>query len=267
MHFLTPMGLLLGLLAAPLVALYFLRLRRRKVLVSSLLPWHAAKRSEQLASPFQRFRRNLLLLLQLALLLLLVLAAARPFVPSSQLASRSVVLVVDSSASMGATDGAPRRIDQALAEARALIDGLDVGDEALIIEAGAETKVVAPFTADRGLLRAALSTIDARESGATLEEGLRLAVSLARTRPDVEVVLLTDGGPGDLSAVPLGAVPVRAIRVGRSRDNAGVISLDLRRSPVSDQEQQLFVTVKNFGDTDQRGSVVVRLDGGSLVWR
>ena len=56
MHFLTPMGLLLGLLSVPLVALYFLRLRRRKVRVSSLLPWHAVKRSEHLASPFQRFR-------------------------------------------------------------------------------------------------------------------------------------------------------------------------------------------------------------------
>jgi len=76
---LSPAGLALGALAGPLIALYFLRIRRRRVRVSSLLPWHALQKSERLASPFQRFRRHLLLLLQLLALLLLTLAP--PFNP------------------------------------------------------------------------------------------------------------------------------------------------------------------------------------------
>ena len=74
----------LGLLAIPLIALYMLRVRRRRVRVSSLLPWHAVKQSERLASPLHRFRRHLLLWLQLAMLALLVFALLpKPVRPKS----------------------------------------------------------------------------------------------------------------------------------------------------------------------------------------
>ena len=55
MSFLTPLGLLLGGLAIPLTALYFVRLRRRRVQVPSLLLWHASKRSRQLRHRFNVF--------------------------------------------------------------------------------------------------------------------------------------------------------------------------------------------------------------------
>ena len=264
MSFLAPFGLLLGLLAVPLAALYFLRLRRRKVAVSSLMLWHAVRRSEQLASPFQRFRRNLLLLLQLLALLLLVLAFARPYLQTEARLARAVVLVLDTSASMGATDGSAAgdtRFDQARAEARALLDELGPGDEAMIVSAGPVTEVVAPFTRDKGALSVALDGVRLTQAAASLEEGLRLALSLARTRPDVEVVVLSDGGPDDLSGLPAGEVDVRYLRTGTQATNAGIVALDLRRSPVSEAERQLFVTVQNQGDVANRGSVELFLDG------
>ena len=106
MSFLAPWGLLLGALAAPLVALYFLKLRRKRVEVPSVLLWQAFQKSERLATPFQRFRNNLLLWLQLLALALLVLAFARPYLQTDVPVARSVVLVVDTSASMGATSSA-----------------------------------------------------------------------------------------------------------------------------------------------------------------
>ena len=260
MSFLAPFGLLLGLLAVPLAALYFLRLRRRKVPVSSLMLWHAVRRSEQLASPFQRFKRNLLLLLQLLALLLLVLAFARPFLETEAALARAVVLVIDTSASMGATDGAPTRFDQARQEAAAILEELGPGDEAMIVAAGPVTEVVAPFTRDKGALSLALDQVELTQAAASLEEGLRLALSLARTRPDVEVVVLSDGGPDDLSGLPAGTAEVRYLRTGSSTTNAGIVALDLRRSPVSEAERQLFVTVQNQGDKAGRGSVEVFLD-------
>jgi len=261
MSFLAPLGLLLGLLAVPLVALYFLRLRRRKVPVSSLMLWHAVRRSEQLASPFQRFRRNLLLWLQLLALLLLVAAFARPYLQTEVRQARSVVLVIDTSASMGATDGQPTRFDQAVSEARALLDELGPEDEAMVVSAGPVTEVVAPFTRDKGALGVALDSVRLTQAAASLEEGLRLALSLARTRPDVEVVVLSDGGPGDLSSLPAGDTEVRYLRVGTSTNNAGIVALDLRRSPVSEVDKQLFVTVRNLGEASGRGSVELFLEG------
>ena len=78
--------------------------------------------------------------------------------------------------------------------------------------------------------------------------------------PGVEVVVLSDGGATSLSDVPTGGADVRFVPVGRSDDNAAIIAIDLRRSPSSELQRQLFVTAQNFGGSDQDGSVEVYLN-------
>ena len=67
MTWLTPM--LMGVAAAvalpTLVILYFLKLRRRDLEVSTTLLWKKSIQDLQANAPFQRIRRNILLLLQL----------------------------------------------------------------------------------------------------------------------------------------------------------------------------------------------------------
>jgi Ca-activated chloride channel family protein len=265
--FLFPAGFALSALAIPLVALYFLRLRRRKVRVSSLLPWHALQKSEKLASPFHKFRRNLLLLVQLLLLALLVLAFTRPFFESEEGSFQSVVLLIDTTASMTSRDGSardasPTRFQRAVAEAERIVDALASTDEVMLVSSGPRTDVVVPFTRDHGVVERALGQLEVTEAEGGLEEGLRLALSLARSRPEVEVVVLSDGGPRDLTSVgPIGNAQLRFVRVGEGDQNAGIVALDLRRSPVSELEQQLFVTVRSFGTQSVSGSLEVYLEG------
>src|SRR4051812_26851607 len=87
-----------------LLILYFLKLRRRELAVSSTLLWKKAIQDLQVNAPFQKLRRNLLLLLQLLLLALLCLALSRPVANFSQGAARLSVILVDRSASMSATE-------------------------------------------------------------------------------------------------------------------------------------------------------------------
>lgn len=264
MHLLFPAGLALGVLAVPLTALYFLRLRRRRVVVPSLLPWHALRRSEQLMSPFQRFRRNLLLLLQLLALAALAAALARPYVEDAGAPVRSLVLVVDRTASMGARHGSGTRFDEAVRRGRQLVAGLSAADEALVLSAGATTEVVQPFTRDRAALDAALRGLAASESPGTLEQALALASSLSRSRQGVEIVVLSDGGPSDLASVPIDAGLVRYEPIGDADDrNAGIVALDLRRSPGAGLSPQLFVTARSFGGAPAEAALEVYV-GGAL---
>ena len=106
MSFLTPLGLLGGLLAIPIVLLYMLRLRRREVPVSSNYLWQQILLDREANTPWQRLRRNLLLLFQLLILAALVFALARPFIVVPSVSTGQTALLLDASASMNATDSA-----------------------------------------------------------------------------------------------------------------------------------------------------------------
>ena len=111
MPFTTPLALL-GLLFVPaVVAMYLLKLRRDETVVPSTLLWTRLVADVEANAPWQRLRRSLLLLLQLLLVAILALLAARPFLERPAGLARDVVLVVDTSASMGATDVVPDRLD------------------------------------------------------------------------------------------------------------------------------------------------------------
>ncbi|MFT7521694.1 MAG: Ca-activated chloride channel family protein, partial [Kiritimatiellia bacterium] len=260
MNFIAPLGLLLGLLAIPILALYFLKIRRRRVTVPSLLLWEQFAKTERLARPFDKFRQNLLLWLQLLLLLLLVLAFARPFLNSDVGMHRSMVLVIDNSASMAATDVNPNRLASAISAAQGVVSSMGPADEATVVVAGARTRVAAPFSRDQSLLYAALDTIEVDEANGSLREGLVLALSLARARTEVEVIVLSDGSNETFDSLPINDTPITFRRVGRSDANSGIVALDLRTSPASELDRQLFVTAQNFGDRTVQGTVQVYLD-------
>ena len=80
-------------------------------------------------------------------------AFARPYLNGQFTSGRSVVLVMDTSASMAATDEQPNRLSAAQIRATAAVDNLSPGDEVLLIEAGPQTRVVTSFSRDVSVVR------------------------------------------------------------------------------------------------------------------
>src|SRR5215471_1597554 len=129
MSFLTPLALVTFALSLPLVLLYFLKVRRRERRVSSLLLWESSRRDREASAFFQRLQRDPLLVLQILALLALTLALARPAVTVSGYGAKKVVVVLDASASMKATDVSPTRFVSAQREALGLVSRLGEGAE------------------------------------------------------------------------------------------------------------------------------------------
>jgi len=99
--FLAPIAFWTAAIVVPtLLILYFLKLRRRQEVVPSTLLWRRAVQDLQVNAPFQRLRKNLLLLLQLLILAAGITALARPIVETTVGDERSIVLLIDRSASM-----------------------------------------------------------------------------------------------------------------------------------------------------------------------
>ena len=124
---LIPVFWLLVFLPA-LVALYFLKLKRKDILVSSTLLWKRSLEDFRVNAPFQKLRRNWLLLLQLLVFLLLIFAAWRPRVAAKLGAGRSLIVLVDNSASTSAKENEGTRLE--LEKGEALEQPDDVADQA-----------------------------------------------------------------------------------------------------------------------------------------
>jgi hypothetical protein len=263
MGLLAPAALALAALAIPIVALYLLKIRRRERVVSSTLLWERLARDLEANAPWQRFRPNWLLLLQLLALLALVAALARPFWSVEAALGASTVVVIDASASMGATDVAPNRLVAAKDEVRELIERMPDGGEMMIAVAGAQARVAQPMTGDRGALRAALDDLEAEAGPAAIADALALAGAAAARLPDAEIVVVSDGDVATeaLEALP---VPARAVSVGSdSPKNLGLVTMAVGRGSGS---AELFVRVANAGALDRPARVTIFDDAtGAIV--
>jgi hypothetical protein len=259
MSLLAPFALLGALVVGPLiVAMYLLKLRREERTVSSTFLWRKMVRDVEANAPWQKLRRNILLLLQLLLLLLLVLALARPFFRTAGISGRNLIVIIDRSASMAATDLAPTRLEAAKRQAIELIDQLPDGGRATVIAAGGQMDMPASATTDRRQLRDAINAIAPLNGGGSdLVQPLTLASALAAREPESEIAIISDGNvkiPPDIK-VP---ATVRYFPVGRSQANVAVSALSLQPSAAG---QTLFAQATNYGPDPAHRRLDLYLDG------
>lgn len=261
MSFLTPLALGFAVFAIPIILLYMLRLRRREVSVSSTLLWTRLMRDREANAPWQRLRRNLLLLLQLLILAALVLALARPYREVPALGEGSMVVLIDASASMNATDVAPSRFERARDLASEMIQELVEGSTMTLIEVGAVPRVLIAGADDKGALREALETARPSTEIADWESALTLAAASIQGTTLPAIAVISDGGlPEDLPGVP---GELRYIPVGADASNLAITALSAR--PVPGEGPELFAQITNFGAGEMDVIFSVELDGSDEI--
>ena len=281
MDWLSPMtGLVAAAVAVPaLVLLYFLKLKRRDMPVSSTLLWKRAVQDLQVNAPFQRLRRNILLVLQLLALAAVLAALGRPVLSLSAGPAKRYVLLIDHSASMSATDLAPTRLAEAKRQARTLVDSLrskrtwylsDESDEAMVIAFGPAAKVLCNYTSDKRQLAAAIEAIEPTDGESRLAEAMAVAQAFAapagaedKGRPAVApatLELFTDGRLTDLDDVSAPPGTLTYHKIGSSRQNVAVVAMRARRSYEQPEKLTAFVNLANFGPEPVTCDVQLSID-------
>ncbi len=111
-------------------------MRRTQKEIPSLLLWQQVIADQRVNSPFQRFKRNILLWLQLALLALLAIAAAQPFIRGRDTLSKNLPILIDCSAIWGRSTRRRRRPGWSLAkeQIRPIIDDMLPDQRLMLIE-------------------------------------------------------------------------------------------------------------------------------------
>lgn len=244
----------------PLVILYFLKLRRPRVDVPSLVLWASVLNDQRVNSPFQRFRRNLLLLLQALLLCLLVLALMQPFVPSQAEVAEYTPLLIDCSASMGSRDEGTgqSRLDLVREQVREQIENLRGGQKLALFTFAATGRRLTEFTDDRRELLRALERVQPTDLPAQLDDVLRMAAAYTGSFPIEKVTVLTDGNLPDRVDFELPfSLDVRRVESGDA--NLGITELSARRSGA--EEWEVFVRVSGSAD-ELRGADLQIFENG-----
>ena len=253
----------LAALIAPLVLFYFLKLKRPRAEVPSLVLWRQVLQDQRVNSPFQKFKRNLLLLLQLLLLSLLILAALKPFWRGGPGKERRLPVLLDCSASMGALDkpGGLSRLGEAKRRVREMIDGLASDQELCLVSFDNTARRRTGFTNNKRLLRDALDQIEVEDVPSDLEQALRLAQAIGRSEPFDEALLFSDGNFPPRVNFDL-SFKLNYQKLAPAGPNIGITALSAQRSTAGGWD--VFVQIEGSSDAEGNASVELTQDGGSI---
>jgi hypothetical protein len=265
---LAQLAAIFGIAGAAIVGLYILKLRRRAVAIPFSPLWQRILRDKEATSLFSKLKRLLSLLVQLALLALLVLALGDPRAAASIMKGRTVVLLLDASASMQATDVAPSRLEVAKNEAKKIVRGLGGADRMLVAQMDAMVTPLGPMSGDTSELEREIDDVRATDTRADFARALRFATDALRGADDPQIVVVSDGAlpePVDAQGpVHLGEAKLAFVPVGSARRNVGVTQFSVRRYPLDKSRYEVMLEVTNTGD--QAEDVEVSLLGdGQLV--
>ncbi len=261
MSVLSPLGFFLFSLSLPLVLLYFLKVRRKELRVSSLLLWGAEFREREASAFFQRLQRDPFLLLQLLALGALTLAVARPAITLLGHGAQRVVVVLDTSASMKATDMSPSRFAAAQREALAMVARLGQGAEVMVLEAGIRPRVIVPFTRERDRVSAAIRGLAPHDLPNRLGEAIRTARALTAPDPRAEIHIFTDGAlAASLATRDVDDPRIHWVSVGKGGRNVGITSFAIRKTYYGAFDYQAFLSVVNYSAVPLSFTLSLALD-------
>jgi Ca-activated chloride channel family protein len=222
---------LLGLLAVPLALAGYLLLQRRRsryaVRFTNL---------DLLANVVERspaWRRHVPAVLALLALTALLTGIARPQATVSVPRERAtVVLTLDVSGSMTATDVEPTRMTAAKQAANDFLDEVPDGLQVGVVAFATGADVVAAPTDDGGAAREAVDTLQPG-GGTALGEAIARSVDVAGTEPDAPaaILLLSDGANTQGTLDPLEAaerartagIPVYTVALGTPEGTVTIV--------------------------------------------
>lgn len=276
-------GIIAAALATPLLLLlYFLKLRRRPVRISSTLLWERAVRDLQVNAPFRWLRWSFLLVLQLLALGAFCMALARPAIDAAAAPAGRQIILIDTSASMSARDGGDgaTRLTVAKEQALELIDRLDETlteagvVEAAVIAFAASPRALTGFTSARNELRRAVEQIRPTDQPADFGAAMKLAQAMAQQgRADdiaARIVLFSDGAL-DAEETSTGDAEFHLVRIGPEagavRDNLGVAAIAARRDLDDPALVRIFARVVNASTNEVTTPLTLRVDDALVASR
>ena len=257
-----------GVVAAGVTVLYILKLRKRRIEVPFSHLWGRVLDKKRRQSDFWRkFRRLLSWLLHILMAALMAFALADPHLEEEVVRGRHILLLVDNSASMAATDvsGGADRMDLARQKALEILETVGPEDRVMLVAFNDQIQPLSPFVAEASIIEQPLREIRVAATGTSYKDALSFAADSLRDTENGHLVLISDGsGLTDetFEEFDFGEnTSVRHLKVGESAGNVAVTAFNVRRYVANKLDYELFVQVKNYFDRAVEAELQIHADG------
>ncbi len=286
MSFLNPTAIAIAaaMTIPPLVALYFLKLKRTVRLVPSTLLWKRSVEDLQVNSPFQRLRSSLLLLLQLLVLIVAAVALGKPMFQAVETHEGTIIILIDQSASMAVIEAdGMSRLEKAKEQAKLRVDNMGEDARAMVIAFCDRANVVSSFDTDKRALKRKIDSIEQTQSRSSLTEAISLAEAYTQNmviaredEPDIEIAsgaplasvfVFSDGRIEDADEVALQQFDVDKMQlttVGGRKDNTGIVAMAAQRNYEQPEVLEVTAAVQNFSDQTVTLDAALLVDGRNV---
>lgn len=248
-------------LAIVILIVYFSQLGRRQRPVATLKLWQRALARRP---AWFILRHWASLLTQVLLVAVFAAALSEPYIKQLVAARRNMVLILDVSASMSATDGRHTRWARLKAEARRIINDVHRGERLALVAVGSTIRTVCRFTEDHQALHLSLEDLQATDGTTRVAEAIDLARGLLAGQTNPRIIVLSDGcfpGAGRV----LAADDVQFLGLGEQTSNVAITRLESRPQLKDPAMCEVFVEVQNLGSDKAARTLTIGMQNGKQV--
>ncbi|MBQ8148332.1 MAG: BatA and WFA domain-containing protein [Lachnospiraceae bacterium] len=270
-----PLALLI--LIPIIILLYMLKQKAQEYPFSSSMLWREIYNSIEATKPWEKLKKNLLMFLQIFTVLLLIFALMAPYLKQGGRRFDNVVIVVDTSASMGIQYNNDRtRLEEAVQRACDYVDSLNETAQVTILTSNQETGIIKTNVTDKAELRKALKALLVTDLSGDTGPAVSVVQSMANQWEQYEAVFFTD------TPVELGNLEAQVINLytdyenlsmdyvsyGTEYDENGTPSLTVIAKITSDAAEDVITDVNLYGDNNllMVQSVQVPAGGSQIVY-
>lgn len=252
MSFYSPWALT-GLITVPvIIVLYLLKQRHKDYTVSSLFLWEEVLKDMEANAPWQKLRNNILMILQIIAAILLVLSLAKPVINVSGDAGGHVVIAIQNSFSMKATDIGESRFNEAKKRAGDYIANLKPGVLVTLVSYGSVSKIEENQSNNRRSVLDKLANLKASNGSLDGEELSGLIGSVSKQYPQTQVVIFGD---------KFFDIPDTEVEFVKISNNGGNYGIDLLSHTKNQKGITVLGRISNYSNADASIPVSLYVDG------
>jgi len=235
-----------------LVAMYFLRLRHRRMMIASSMLWNRVLQRQEERSLWEKLRRILSVILAVIIGLLMVFAVARPEIAALTGSTGRTMIVMDTSPSMQArmSDGRTRW-QHAVDMANTLVDSSGSGTEFRIVDTSGQYD--SAYTSDAGEAKQAIRALRPMAAPPRFPES---------EDSSTQTWFISDG-----VAIPAVPQSARKLLVYEPVRNFAITAFEVRSMASAPLQYEAYVEVSNFGNDARRTTINISEGGPGRIRR